>query len=327
VGDFFLDKYLEYDPELAEKSIETGKTANQVVGVRHSPGAAGTVVSNLAALGAAAVIPVGFTGDDGEGYELRSDLEGLGCDTSRLATVRELRTPTYLKPSNVRAPGLAGEAERYDTKNRAPLPGVLDDRLIRELRDIVGRVDAVVVADQVVEPECGVVTSSMRSALAEAAIEHQSVVFFADSRSRAGLFRNVVVKPNQFEVVAAACGEGAALTDEAVLAAGRELSRRTGKPAFVTRSEQGILVFDGTECIDVPGVSVEGDIDPTGAGDSATAGSVLALASGASTAEAALVANLVASITVQQIGVTGVARREQLPARLDLWKMQTQGRP
>ena len=51
VGDFFLDKYLDVDPALAELSLETGKTAHQVVAVRPSPGAAGTVVSNLSALG------------------------------------------------------------------------------------------------------------------------------------------------------------------------------------------------------------------------------------------------------------------------------------
>ena len=48
LGDFFLDKYLEVDPALAEVSIETGKTAHQVVDIRCSPGAAGTVCCNLA---------------------------------------------------------------------------------------------------------------------------------------------------------------------------------------------------------------------------------------------------------------------------------------
>ena len=52
LGDFFLDKYLDVDPALAEVSLETGKTAHQVVSIRCSPGAAGTVVNNLAALGA-----------------------------------------------------------------------------------------------------------------------------------------------------------------------------------------------------------------------------------------------------------------------------------
>ncbi len=71
LGDFFLDKYLDTDPELAEISVETGKTAHQVVGVRRSPGAAGTIVNNLAALAAGELHALGITGDDGEGFELR----------------------------------------------------------------------------------------------------------------------------------------------------------------------------------------------------------------------------------------------------------------
>ena len=66
----------------------------------------------------------------------------------------------------------------------------------------------------------------------------------------------------------------------------------------------------------VPGVRVEGPTDPTGAGDSATAGAVLALAAGAALPEAALVGNLVASITVEQLATTGTASPEQLPPRL-----------
>ena len=59
LGDFFLDKYLDVDPRLAELSVETGKTAHQVAAIRHSPGAAGTVVCNLAALGAGACMRSG----------------------------------------------------------------------------------------------------------------------------------------------------------------------------------------------------------------------------------------------------------------------------
>ena len=81
IGDFFLDKYLDIDPSLAEVSLETGKSVHQVVGIRHSPGAAGTVVCNLAALGTGTLHAIGFTGDDGESFELRKDLAALHCGT------------------------------------------------------------------------------------------------------------------------------------------------------------------------------------------------------------------------------------------------------
>ena len=71
VGDFCLDRYLEIDPARAEVSIETGLPVHNVMGVRAQPGAAGTVLNNLVALGVGELLPVGWCGDDGEGFELR----------------------------------------------------------------------------------------------------------------------------------------------------------------------------------------------------------------------------------------------------------------
>src|SRR3954451_10983829 len=78
IGDLFLDRYLDIDAALTEPSIETGLDAYQVVRVRASPGAAGTVINNLVALGVKRVCAVSVIGDDGEGYELRQALGDLG---------------------------------------------------------------------------------------------------------------------------------------------------------------------------------------------------------------------------------------------------------
>src|ERR1700740_2893771 len=77
VGDLFLDRYLDLDASLPEPSLETGLDAYQVVGVRSYPGAAGTVINNLAALGVKRVYPISVIGDDGEGYELLRALDQL----------------------------------------------------------------------------------------------------------------------------------------------------------------------------------------------------------------------------------------------------------
>lgn len=63
-----------------------------------------------------------------------------------------------------------------------------------------------------------------------------------------------------------------------------------------------------------------------GAGDSVTGGLVPSLCSGASPVEAAVVGNLVASITVQQIGTTGTASPEQVLKRFSEWE-HVFGRP
>jgi len=293
------------------------------VNVRHSPGAAGTVVSNLAALGAGEVIPIGFTGDDGEGYELREDLAALGCRMGYLFRVPERRTPVYLKPRDITVPGLEGERERYDTKNREPLPADLEAKILQALEEMLPKVDAVVIADQVEEEDCGVITVDVRGALSEMADAYPEVVFWADSRRRIGLFHNVITKPNQREAVTGAFPSHEGPFDgELVLNAGRALRIRTGKPVFVTCGERGILVFDQSGWREVRGVRVEGPMDSTGAGDAATAAAVLTLAGGGELEEAALMANLAASITIEQLGVTGAASPEDLPARLDLWRLQ-----
>src|SRR5947209_10682318 len=51
LGDLFLDRYLDIDDALTEPSIETGLDAYQVVRVRSYPGAVGTIINNLVALG------------------------------------------------------------------------------------------------------------------------------------------------------------------------------------------------------------------------------------------------------------------------------------
>src|SRR5260370_10229531 len=78
LGDLFLDRYLDIDAALTEPSIETGLDAYQVVRVRNYPGAAGTVINNLAALGVGRICAVSLIGDDGEGDDLRRALDELG---------------------------------------------------------------------------------------------------------------------------------------------------------------------------------------------------------------------------------------------------------
>lgn len=322
IGDFFLDRYFEVDPERAEVSVETGKKANQVVSVRSSPGAAGTVVCNLAALGTGVIHAVGFTGDDGESYELRKGLALLGCRTDHLHYAPERMTPTYLKPRDRGDRSLAGEHERYDTKNRKPTPATLEQQVLRSLEVLLPELDAVIVLDQVEEEDCGMITGEVRNALFRFADQWPDVVFWADSRRRIKQFRGMIIKPNQFEAV----DRENPLPDEKVEleeleSAVRQLRRKTGKPIVVTRGPHGMVVSD-PELTAVPGVRLEGPVDPTGAGDSATSGAVLALATGASLPEAALVGNLVASITVQQLATTGTAKPELLSPRLELWRTQ-----
>ena len=319
VGDYFLDKYLDVDPSLEEMSVETELPAYQVTGIRCFPGAAGTVVSNLSALGAGQLIAIGFTGQDGEAFELRRELQRRNCSIEHLHEAPERATPTYLKPRDKNKPGLDGEHSRYDTKNRQPLTRELERAIITSLDAVVASVDAVIVLDQVEDRNCGAINDAGRTHLSGLARQHSNVIFWADSRRRINEFRHIVTKPNQFETIGKRNPRpGESISIDELRAAALSLSQQNQAPVFVTYGRAGIGVVDG-DWTTVPALQLSVEIDPTGAGDSTSAGCVLALCAGASLVEAAIVGNLVASITVQQLATTGTASPDELPSQLSRW--------
>ena len=314
VGDLFLDRYLDIDPGLSEPSLETGLDAYQVVRVRSSPGAAGTVINNLAALGVGRVIVVSVVGDDGEGYELGQALSALGVVESRhILGDPSRRTPTYAKPMLLEDGRPGRELNRLDIKNRMPLPTVMESRAVAALKEVWPMVDGLLVQDQVSEAGCGVITARVRQVLAELGEANPGKFILADSRERIGLFQSVWLKPNSAECQSAV-GEAGPGSDAAL-----KLAHKTGRPVFCTQGEKGIWVVDprpgGGPPTHVPAYPVTGPVDIVGAGDSTSAGIACAVAAGANLPEAAAFGNLVASITIQQIGTTGTANPEQVRRR------------
>ncbi len=317
VGDLFLDRYFDLDASLTEPSLETGLDAYQVVHVRSYPGAAGTVVNNLVALGVGRVSVLSVIGDDGEGYELRRELERQGVDLCRLIVASDRRTPTYMKPmplnprSATGMPPCARELNRLDIKNRTPLRHGLQQQVLERLADLIDEVDGLAVLDQVSEAECGVLTTSVRERLVDLARTRPDKPILADSRERIGLFRHVALKPNRDE-----CRRAAGIEDLTV--AVQKLARSASKPVFCTCGPEGILLAEPgptQEPRRIPGYPVTGPVDPVGAGDSTSAGILSALAQGLPCPVAAAFGNLIASITVQQIGVTGTATPEMVRRR------------
>lgn len=316
VGDFFLDKYLVIDPRLGEPSVETGLEAHQVVEKRLSPGAAGTVMGNLSALDVGTLYAVGIIGCDGEGFELKKGLKQRRVNLDYLIETPERFTPTYIKPMRQQSNGSEVEMNRLDIQNRTPTPRPLEEAIVERLREVVERVDGVVALDQVSERDTGVITTRVREEIRRLAESHPEIVFFGDARAHIGEFRSILLKPNQYEAVRAVYPNASEpLSRKLVWSSAKELSRRTTKPVFVTLGSEGILLVDSSRGTHIPTIRVEGPLDVVGAGDSATAGIVASLCAGASLVEAAFVGNIVASITIQQIGTTGTASRQQVRER------------
>jgi bifunctional ADP-heptose synthase (sugar kinase/adenylyltransferase) len=313
VGDLFLDRYLDIDAALTEPSIETGLDAYQVAGVRSFPGALGTIINNLVALGVGRIFPFAIIGDDGEGYELRLALRRMTrVHAAGIVSWEGRRTPTYTKPMLCEGGKSPRELNRLDIKNRTPTPLAALEEVRTRLQGQLDRLDALIVLDQVSEAECGVIATPLREWLAEIGSRYPDKFILADSRERIGLFRNVHIKPNTAE-----CLKATGLPADQWRLAIRQLADRTQRSVFCTRGDEGMAVHQpgDAEIQSVSGCSVLGPIDIVGAGDSCSAGIVCAVVSGASHEEAAAFGNLIASITIQQIGVTGSASPEQVRAR------------
>jgi rfaE bifunctional protein kinase chain/domain len=312
-GDFCLDRYLEIDPARKEVSIETGLPVHNVVRVRAQPGGAGTVLNNLVALGIGRIIPIGVTGEDGEGYELRRALAGMrGVETKHLITTPDRQTFTYCKPL-VLEPGAAPrELNRLDQKNWTPTPEDISARISDSLLAIAGKLDALILLSQVDKPETGVLTADVLETVKRIAKAHPRLKILADSRSGFAGFPSVIFKMNEAELCK---NTNTTLSENSaqISSSAASLAKRNRQRVFVTMAEQGILAADSDGTTEhVPALPAGGPIDIVGAGDAVTANLTAALASGASMREALELANAAASIVIHQLGTTGVATVEEL---------------
>lgn len=332
LGDFCLDQYLEIDPGKEEISIETGLPVYNITQIRRQPGASGTILNNLSALGVGKIYPIGFTGKDAEGWALRHALmERRGVCLDYFIESESQFTFTYTKPLVMHADSPPEELNRLDLKNWKNTPESLAQQWIQTVEKLIlgDEIDALIVMDQVDYPETGVVTQSVLRALKEILRNRQlGGTFWAIADSRQGLTgfpQGLTFKMNHHELdrmlggsragntELAESNESAGLKSAWIQESARELASRHGSPVIVSCAENGIIAAspDG-DLVSQPAHPVRGPIDIVGAGDSVTANLTAALASGASLGEALELAMAGASIVIHQLGDTGVASQEKI---------------
>jgi rfaE bifunctional protein kinase chain/domain len=312
IGDFCLDRYLEIDPARSEVSIETGLPVHNVIRLRAQPGGAGTILNNLVALGVGHITPIGFCGDDGEGFELKRSLAAMpGVATDYFVVSGERRTFTYCKPLVIEPGKPPVELNRLDSKNWTPTPEALVSQLAASVRSSASEVDGVIVLDQVDAPDTGVVTRALLETIDALAAQMPALPILADSRRGLAGWPPLSFKTNAAELAVMLGRESVSL--DAARQAARELAAVNRRPVFVTLAERGILgaAPDGT-VEHVEALPLRGPIDVVGAGDSVTANLTTALAAGASIREAIELAVIASSIVIHELGTTGTASVPQI---------------
>jgi bifunctional ADP-heptose synthase (sugar kinase/adenylyltransferase) len=219
------------------------------------------------------------------------------------------RTFTYCKPLVMDSDSPPRELNRLDSKNWHPTPQPLQNQLGEAVRNLAKKVDAVIVLDQVEQPDTGVVTRDLLNALND--IRDQTMIV-GDSRRGLKGWPDIIYKMNAAELTRLT-GQPEDLAKEA----SGQLARETGQPVFVTLAQKGIIGANPNGDVDhCPALPSRNEIDIVGAGDAVMANLTASLVYGATIGEALKLSNAAASVVIHKLGTTGTASIEEIGAKL-----------
>lgn len=302
VGDVILDRYRIGDahrlsPEAPIPVLRPRRNHDTL-------GGAANVAMNIATLGGRAVL-AGVIGDDDAGL-------AIGRLMSAAARVESALVVAPGRPTTAKTRFIAGAQQllRLDEETTAALDeataGALLDRVSGALPDN----DIVILSDYAKGVLCDAVLDRLLSMIAAAGKPVIADPKRPDFRAYRGA---TVLTPNELEVRIATHID--ALFDEEADRAGRAALEATGGEAvLVTRSAKGLtLVRRDEPAMHLPARALE-VADVSGAGDTLVAALSVAMACGAALPNAAMLANIVAGISVGKQGTATVGQAELLSA-------------
>jgi rfaE bifunctional protein kinase chain/domain len=298
VGDLMLDRYVT--GTVARISPEAPVPVVNVTDERVLPGGAANVALNVQSLGGNASI-VGIAGNDPAGVELKEILAGVGIDTSGVMTVDSVRTSVKTRVMADRQ-----QIVRVDREDACvALQGVLR-KFTAHLEELIGEgPDAVIIDDY----GKGVISQAVINAVMKICRKKKVPVGFDPKYNRRLSVKGLTLAtPNLKEALHNAGMDDASvvgdLAKNRVLAkAGRILSRKWGvEMLMITLGGQGMYLLPKKGLPKVIPALAREVFDVSGAGDTVIASSMLGIASGASFAEAAALANGVAGVVVGKVG-------------------------
>src|SRR2546423_8259128 len=300
LGDLMLDEFIwcrvrRISPEAPVPVVEVERQTLVL-------GGAANVAANLVALGAQAAT-VGVAGADANAERLRAALHEVGIASDGVVT-----DPSRTTTLKTRIIAHNQQVVRADRESRAPIAAAIEEAVVARFSGALDTADAVVVSDY----NKGLLTPGvLRATLAAARARGIPVCLDPKTRRFANYQPVTVITPNHQEAAEAA---GIPIEDEAsLIEAGRRLLGAIDcRAVLVTRGEEGMALFtEGGEVTHIATVAREG-YDVTGAGDTVIATLGLALAAGASFAEAAILANHAAGVVVGKVGTATVTIDELL---------------
>ena len=306
IGDTIADQFIY--GEISRVSREAPVFILRHEQTETTPGGAGNCAANLAALGAKVKL-ISVIGNDETGQILDRKLREAGVDCSGLLPSAGRRTTTKVRVLAGQIHSTRQQVIRIDYDNESGLSMELQEALGVEIRKAVGDAGAVIISDY----NYGVANPAIASLVREAA--GQTVPVLVDSRFRLSEFSDFTsATPNEDEVEQLL---GIKPSNQADLeSAAEQLRERLGyKALLVTRGGHGMTLIEANaEPVHIEAAGSRQPVDVTGAGDTVIATYALALASGASFADAARLANFAGGIVVMKRGTATVTNSELVSA-------------
>ena len=269
------------------------------------PGGAGNAAHNVATLGGAVTL-VALAGRDEPG---RRVLASFPSRVDRRAIARPAGYHTPVK-TRILAGGVHSAKQqvvRVDRFTREPMTEAWRAQWMRAAQKALRHADAVLVSDY----GSGLLSPQVVTALV-APLAARRVPVLVDSRYDLLRYRGLTAcTPNESEVEHAldvTIGDAPRVLERA----GRAILNKTRMDAvLVTRGSRGMALFEhGTPTTHIPIYGSDEIVDVTGAGDTVMATLTLALAAGASMADAARLANYAGGLVVMKRGTATVSARE-----------------
>ena len=301
LGDIMVDEYIW--GSVSRLSPEAPVPVVEVKGESVRLGGAGNVAANIRALGGKASL-VGVVGSDPPAERLVDQLEAAGIKSDGVVVDRA-------RPTTIKTRVVAGSQQivRFDRESVSDLSREVTGRLVKLATERLREADALLISDYAK----GVISRRLTREIFPLAKRRKKVIVVDPKVHHLHLYKGAtVVTPNHHE--ASAFARLPIRGEQDLLAVGRTLFRRLEvRAVLVTRGEQGMSLFEDGRVTHIPAVAKE-VYDVTGAGDTVLAALGLALTSGASLREAAVMANHAAGVVVGRAGTATITQQELLDA-------------
>lgn len=278
VGDLMLDTYLK--GEVTRVSAEAPIPVVKVGQEFHVLGGAGNVAANVSSMGGKATL-FSFVGEDYQSEIIHrllreKHIEGYLDEDEK--TIHKLR--------------IIGNNQQLA---RADFEIVKDKKFTEEtkanLRQRAKEADVIIISDYAK----GAITDDLLLTLAD----FKRKIIADPKPKNKNLYKGILlIKANEIEAF-----EITGLSD--VEAAGKKIREEMQADVIITRGKNGMTLFSD-QIINIPTYAKE-VFDVTGAGDTALAALALAISSGASLHDAALIANHAAGVKVEKAGTYAVS--------------------